>query len=769
MDTPQDPVEPQEGNTQPPAGQDAQLRVRLELEPGTRVQVTLEAHGPDGALIEERTVLLENPNPPLPGWLEEAPPAAITPRPALRERARVAWRAALTAWPVLLLGGALVVYLVTRLAALADFPIYFFTDEAVQTVLAADLVRDNYHGYNGELLPTYFPNGSQYNLSLSVYLQVLPYLWFGKSVFVTRAVPALVSVLAALAAGLALKNAFNSRAAWGAALLLAVTPAWFLHSRTAFETALATTFYAVFLYCYWMYRRGSTGYLYAAAVFAGLTFYSYSPAQMVIAVTVVLLLLSDLKYHWSNRHMAWKVTLLAALLLAPYLRFRLDYPEETTRHLELLNSYWIQSIPLGEKLGLYFGEYLRGLNPLYWYTPQPEGLSRHIMYGYGYLWRPALPLVLIGLALAVRRWRQPEYRVVLIALLAAPSGAALVEMGITRALFMVVPAAVLAGLGLSWLIDRLEKLSAARFPRLPARLLLSLLVFVLLCTAAFAMLGDALTNGPTWFNDYGLAGMQYGARQLFGAVGDYLAQNPGVHLLVSPSWGNGTDVVARFFFPDPQPFDMGSIEGYISEYREIRENDRFVLIPEELKQVQESPKFTDLKIEQTIPYPDGSPGFFFASLRYADDILEQFSAEVEQRRSLDQSTITLSDGSSAQVSYSILDMGRIEHVFDGSASTLARSQEANPLRVILSFPEPRPTQGVVTLVGGVPTRVAALVTTPGVPQPLVFSVEVEESPTPRTVALDFGETLLVEQLEIRVLSVRDSEPAHVHLWEITLQ
>lgn len=77
---------------------------------------------------------------------------------------------------------ALLVYLATRLIALDSFPIYFFTDEAVQTVLAADLVHSNLQNYDEEMLPTYFVNGGQYNLGVSVYIQILPYLVDRKSV-----------------------------------------------------------------------------------------------------------------------------------------------------------------------------------------------------------------------------------------------------------------------------------------------------------------------------------------------------------------------------------------------------------------------------------------------------------------------------------------------------------------------------------------------------------------------------------------------------------
>ncbi len=764
------PTPPKSADEQPqpdPQLQDAHLTVHVELAAGTRLYVTLDAAAPDGTALEKRTVVLENPSCALPG---ETPAAQTKGLIGMQSRAaalRSAARAVIANWAAMLLAASLGLYLVIRLIGLQDFPIYFFTDEAVQTVRAADLVRDNFRGYTGEFLPTYFQNGPQYNLSLSVYLQVLPYLWFGKSVFITRAASVLVTLLAAVSVGLALRQIFHSRAAWAGVLILSITPAWFLHSRTAFETALAVSFYALFLYFYLRYRQGSHRSLYAAALAAALTFYSYSPAQMVVAVSILLLFLLDFRYHWQQRRLIPGLLLLGLILALPYLRFQILHPGENLRHMQLLNSYWLEGMPFTHKLGRYFSIYLQGLNPVYWYTAYPEGLARHIMLGYGYLWRPGLPFVLLGIGLCVRRIRQPEYRALLVALLAAPAGAALVELGVTRALFMVIPVALLAGIGLSWLLDRLAQWFQSRAQSVPVYALLSILVFLMLAWAGFAMLQDALFNGPTWFSDYGLNGMQYGARQLFSEVADYLGKNPQANLIISPSWSNGTDVVARFFFEDPQPFQLGSIVGYIEDYKPIGEQDVFVMIPEELQQVVESQKFTDLEVERTLPYPNGKDGFFFIRLRYVDNIEQVFAEESERRRSLVEERVSVEEGASARVRVSPLDMGTVQDVFDGDPGSLIRTREANPLRLQIEFDQPRLVSAVVARVGGVPTRVEA-VFTPQEGPARSFSTEVAEAANPRDVRLELDEPLLVTAIELNILNVRDGEPAHVHLWEITL-
>lgn len=755
---------PTQNASEPDNLQESQLHINLELAPGTRLQVTLDSRSPDGALLEQKTVVLENPI--LPAAREEKEELPAGPPQAKR---RLPWRGVKANLPLLLLAGTLVVYLITRFTGLAHFPIYFFTDEAIQTVTAADLARDNFRGEGGEFLPTFFKNGGQYNLGLSVYLQVLPTLLFGKSVFLTRGISVIVSLLAVIGVGLTLKNGFHSRAAWAGAMLLTVTPAWFLHSRTAFETVLAVSFYAAFIYCYLMYRQGKTAYLYAAVFFAALTFYSYSPGQIVILTITLLLLLFDAQFHWQHRKTILRGFVLALVLALPYLRFQINHPGETLRHLQILDSYWIQDRTLGEKINLYMQNYFSGINPAYWYDQTPDGLVRHIMKGWSYLWLPGLPFVVAGLVITLLRIRQAEYRVVLASLLATPAGSALVGLGITRLLFVVVPAALLGGIGFSaaleWLIARF------RNPFWRERLFtgISLGIFVIVSAAGFVMLRTALVEGPTWFDDYGLGGMQYGGEALFSDIREYLAENPSARITLSPSWANGTDVIARFFFDDPLPISLGSIEGHLRQYIPIAPDEIFILLPEELDLVQKSGKFKAVEITHTLDYPNGKPGFYFSRLTYIDNVDKIFAAEREKRRALVEESLALRDGTYVTTEHSVLDMGSIDQAFDGDPSTLIRTLEANPFKINLTFAEARTMQGLQLRVGGVPTRVTVLAFIQGESLPRNFTVESGESPNPQTIDIDFLQERQITALQIDILNIRDIEPAHVHLWEITFR
>jgi hypothetical protein len=662
---------------------------------------------------------------------------------------------------------ALLLYLVVRLIGIEEFPIYFFSDEAIQSVHAADLIRDQLYSPYGEFLPTFFMNGGQYNLSTSVYYQVLPVLMFGKQVWVTRGAAALLSLLAALGVGLMIEKAFNRRFGWLAICVLSLMPAWFLHSRTAFETAMAVSFYAAFVCCYALYRLKDTRYLFAAATFAALAFYSYNPMRVVIGLTLIGFFLSDLRFHWQHKLIFLKAIGLGLIFLLPFFRFWLDHPGESIRHLEILGSYWVQNISMGEKIGNFAREYLHGLNPIYWYLPNQLDFERHLMKDYGHLWQPGFPFLLIGIGWCFRHFRQSQARILLILLLVAPSGAALVALGITRALVMVVPVTLLTVVGMmvtwDWLVERISirKIIPGHFS-----ISVGLGVFALMAAFNINMLVDALRNGSTWFSNYGLYGMQYGARQVFGSIEEELNINPDGKFYLTSTWTNGADVLARFFFDDPLPFQMGSIDGFINEYKPLDPEMVFVMLPNELENMLASQKFTDIRMQNVLNYPNGEPGFYFVKVAYVGNIEDLFAAEQAARRFLIKEEVMLIDGEVVAVEYSTLDMGEIQHIFDWDKTTLARTWEANPLRMIVRFSNPRLVEKILLRVGGEATLVEVDGWGSEQEEPVLLSMEVEEASDPRFIELVLPQSMKIDWVDVRVKNLNNEEPAHVHLWEL---
>ena len=470
----------------------------------------------------------------------------------------------------MLFGLGLAVYAFTRLWHIDKFPIYFFTDEAANPLFAQGLFDNGFRNAQGKLFPLYFElAANRWGPLLSVYVQALGSAVFGKTVIVTRATQAIVSILAPISVALSLKLVFKARFWWIGVLLMALAPAWFLHSRTGFETIIAASFYACFILFYLLYRTRSPRYIYAAILFGVATFYTYSNGQMIMAVVGVLLALTDIRYHFKHWRTIWPAVLLLLVCMIPALRFRAEQPNALTTHLRVLDSYWFYDRPLSQKLAQLVKTYTYGLSPAYWFIQNQADLVRHRMEGYGNMPVWLLPFFLIGVGLSL--WRAIKgsvpHRVLLLATIATPAGAALAQIALTRVMAFVVPATILTALGIEYL------LSFAR--RRVSDLILAPALFVVLTVPSFLMLRDASINGPLWYRDYGLYGMQYGATQLFGdVIPQYLTEHPESQVIVSPTWANGTDNFIRFFLPPEQQgrVQMLNVDYFMAVRRELNPN-----------------------------------------------------------------------------------------------------------------------------------------------------------------------------------------------------
>jgi hypothetical protein len=386
------------------------------------------------------------------------------------------------------------------------------------------------------------------------------------------------------------------------------------------------------------------------------------------------------------------------------------------------------------------------------------------MAGFGQMQTAALPFVVLGLALSLARWRSPQYRAVVLAGLAVPAGAALVDVGIARVLALVIPANLLAAIGLEWLLERWKS-------RLPYNLV-ALTLFAGLTWANFALLRIALVNGPLWFRDYGLYGMQYGARQLFEeAIPKYLAQESDTTILVSSTWANGADNFLRFFFTpqEQQRVRMDGVETYLFKIMPLDERMVFVMTAAEYQQAKESPKFSSVKVEKVIPYPDGSPGFYFARLKYAENVAAIFAAERESRQQLASSTVSL-DGQTVTLRYSQIDMGAPSLMFDNNSFTLMRGLEANPFIMELTFPEPRHVSGLTANFGLVNLSLTAQLYPNPEGEPTIYNASSLSARTgnPQVEMHFAGAPDKISSLRLEILNPTSGDTANIHIRELHL-
>lgn len=664
----------------------------------------------------------------------------------------------------ILFGLALVVYAFTRLYALDRFPVYFFADEAAQALYARDLIASGFKDAQGAWFPVYvLAANSRWTPLLPMYIHAITLTLFGNSIFVTRATSAVVSILSAVSVSLILKQVFKIRYWWSGALILAVTPAWFLHSRTAFETVMTTAFYACFLLFYLLYRTRSPRYLYAAVVFAAATFYTYSNGQLIAASAAGLLFLSDIRYHLRNWRTILKALLLVLVLAWPLINFRIHQPQAISEHLRMIDSYIFHPIPLSEKITTFIKTYAYGLSPAYWFISNTKDIVRHRMDDMGHILIWEAPFILVGISICLWKFRQSPYRAVLLAVLATPVGAALADIGLTRVLSFVVPASLLAALGLDWLLDKIKNV-------IPYTLT-SLVVFGVLAGGSLAMLRTALVDGPLWFHDYGLYGIQYGAKQLFvDTIPALLEEYPQSNVMVTSTWANGADEFVRYFLTPAQQarVRMDGIDGYLFKRQPLNPADFFILTDTEYQKAAASPKFKNVKLEQLIPYPDGTPGFYIVHLDYADNADAIFAAEKEERKKLLETDLSI-DGQMVHLLYSRIDMGEPKNMFDGDHFTLMRGLEANPFILELIFPQPRTVSGLDVDFGMADIQLTAQLYAQGSAQPVSYQVSRDPKSNDPNFSMKFENgPQMVSKIHFEFLNTATGETANIHIFELKL-
>jgi hypothetical protein len=766
------------GSPQSESGTHVQISVTLP--PGTSLHLTLSAQpGQSPVTVETAETAfapikpasrpIQWPSVTIPRWLPLAKwgETLKTASQPLRSR----WRWDL---PATLFALALIVYLITHAVGLLRYPIYFFSDEAMQPLFAQTLIKNHFFDTRNDIfLPMYVEvDGNRWSPLLPMYFHAVTMTLFGKTALVTRATSALFSILAAIAVSLTLKQTFKVRHWWIGALVLTLMPTWLLHSRTAFETVTATTFYALFLWLYTRYRDGTPRAIFPAVLCAAGAFYSYTNAQAVLAVTGLALLIVDARYHWEQRRtLAWLIPL-GVILALPLVIFELRRPDSISLHLRMVNSYWFQDIPFSEKLVTLVQKYANGLSPLYWFFGNEQDLMRHRMGPMPHILTIFLPFFLIGLVVCLRRMRSPAHRTMLLAALAAPAGAAQLNIGVLRVMFFVIPAGVMIVLGWEWLWQAIQTFLQRRGRLKPVvDIAAQWILFYVLGFGSLMLLGNALENGPLWFRNYGLYGMQYGATQLFGEkIPQLLDGNPSMRIIVSPTWANGTHRFAEFFLT-PQQYSrvqMGNIDAYLTRQQELPPDLLFVMTPEEFATASSNPKLSLLNTEEVIAFPDGNPGFYLVYWSYSPDADAIFAAEKAERMTLREGDVVI-DGQDVHLRYSWIDMGQPKDMFDKDRYTLMRSLEANPMIVELNFPSPRNLSGISADFGAQDSIITATLTLQGQAGPLTFTQTYLGVGDPQVLTLPFeGGPYPVTALHLEFFNLTGATEIHTHVREIEL-
>ncbi len=720
--------------------------LHLRVKPGDSLSISIRVEAPQGSMPAPK----QPPKPRFFGRLAASFRAFFQ-----RPKVSAFFKTAFSPMGLFVIGCAL--FTLTRFIRLPDFPLYFSSDEALTALRGLDLVRDGGFDYNHYFLPPLFINDGRYSLGTTVYLQILPLLALGKSVWVVRGVSALVSLLGVIWFSLILRDIFKLKLWWAGVFLLGVTPAWFLFSRTAFETAQMTALYTGAIYYYLLYRTGRSKFLYASIVLAAMTFYAYLPGEMTVVLTLLAFGLFDIKVHIRN----WKVSLpalgLLFLLALPMANFVRVHPDIFTVGMQNFNSYLSQDLPAAQKVQIFLGNYLKGLSPSYWFWPGVKDEVYYLMKGYGNILIIFAPLAVWGAVRLIKRRNITEILAVAVPFFAAPVAAALVGIQVTRVLVEIIPYSLLTMLGLEAGADWLEG-------RRLHRGWITAGIVVLFSAGQITMLTDALTRGPTWWSNYGISGIQYGSNQVFKEALAYSAKHPDTKVYISGGWIFKADDQLLFFVPSDKPVELGSPD--MMPDRILNGEDlTFVVTPDEYQKLVDSGDYKPIQVEKIINYPDDSPGFRFIRLAFTEQELKNIEEGIIEK-SKPVTTSAVWDGQTLEVTHAPMSEGEIDRLFDDNSESFIRSANVNPMWMDFTFPETTPLTGIKVRVGSEPVKVTVTVNGNDAAARQIFSQDGDQTSDLKDISVDFGGTQPVNTLNIEVLNTLSNETGLVHIWQL---
>ena len=125
-------------------------------------------------------------------------------------------------------------------------------------------------------------------------------------------------------------------------------------------------------------------FIFPAVVLAGMAFCAYQPAELLVALTLLVFGLVDIRYHiknWKFALPALGVLLVFALLIGNFFRVHFDLYSGT---LQAFNSYLNHDLPVIQKVEKFLRLLLHRFSPLYWFSSMAREEPSYQMKGYGH-------------------------------------------------------------------------------------------------------------------------------------------------------------------------------------------------------------------------------------------------------------------------------------------------------------------------------------------------------------------------------------------------
>jgi hypothetical protein len=256
---------------------------------------------------------------------------------------------------------------------------------------------------------------------------------------------------------------------------------------------------------------------------------------------------------------------------------------------------------------------------------------------------------------------------------------------------------------------------------------------------------------------------------MFSIIPQYLRQSPQTRVYLAPTWANGTDAFRDYFTAEDPSVKMETVDALMDAKHALDDSMIFAVTADEYRRAQASGKFKDVRVERTLKYPDGSDGFYFVRIQYADNIDQILADEKAARQKPVEETLTI-DGQTATVVHSPFDIGQLKDLFDRDRFTLARIREANPAVLEFTFSRPRSIEHLAVDVGSMNFAVKVTLATPVSADRKVYSQTFIDMPADPHVEMSLPDApTAVSHVRVEIEALNVGDGFKIHIRELALK
>lgn len=320
----------------------------------------------------------------------------------------------MTKFHIFFLGLTVCLFLFTRLYKISETPPSLYWDEASIGYNAYSILQTGKDEW-GESFPIKFRAFGEFKLPVYIYTVAIFEKLFGLNEFAVRA-PSVVfsALLLAVIFLLAVEFFGNYLTACLAVLFLAISPWFFIFSRTGYEAVAGLTFYFAGIYV--AYRARSCSYYLLSVIFLFLSIYSYNSFKLLSPITMFLMLPSVFVNLNNFRARVFALTCAVFLISISAVVILSDFRAPGSRLSAVSILSRGQTWPSGAEL--FLNNYLSHFSPSFLLTSGDKN-ARSQLPGFGQINVFNAPFLILGLFFIAKR-RLKCALLVIFGLLVAP-------------------------------------------------------------------------------------------------------------------------------------------------------------------------------------------------------------------------------------------------------------------------------------------------------------------------------------------------------------